>query len=115
MASKPGLERRQGRRLPSIRRAIKPARSRTFMCCEIAGWDILKGLPSSRTVASPVTRRARMARRVGADRAVKAVSRWGLRICISKHLYNKVLIVKRNFGHSLLVGCRELLRGGGSL
>jgi hypothetical protein len=45
------------------------------MCLEMAGADTLNGLASSDTVALPVTRRAKMARRIGWDNAPKARSK----------------------------------------
>src|SRR5260221_31017 len=66
--------RRRGRRWASWPREIRPARSSTLRCLEMAGWDMEKGLASSFTEASPEARRARMARRVGSARAAKVAS-----------------------------------------
>ena len=50
---------------------IKPARSSTLRCLEMAGRLMSKGSASSVTVASPRARRSRIARRVGSARAGK--------------------------------------------
>jgi hypothetical protein len=47
----------------------------------MAGCDIWKGCDSSPTDASPETRRARIARRVGSARAAKMLLRESLDIC----------------------------------
>ena len=68
----------QGCFAPCTRRTISPAFSSTRRCREIAGCDIWNGLASSMTVVSPSARRARMARRVGSERAEKVASRLGM-------------------------------------
>src|SRR5712692_7437273 len=93
IASMPAIARRRGRFVPSTRRITSPASSSTFRCCEIAGCVTWKGSASSITVASPLARRARMARRVGSAKAEKAASR----LCIGHSLYKPRLIVKQNF------------------
>ena len=50
-------------------RVIRPARSSTFRCREIAGRLTEKGSASSLTVASPSARRSTIARRVGSPKA----------------------------------------------
>ncbi len=54
------------------------------------------GSANSLTVASPLARRARIARRVGSAKAEKAASR----LCITYSLYKSVFIVKQNFAPS---------------
>lgn len=61
--------RRQGRHWASRLRLINPVRSKTFRCLVIDGAAIENGSESSLTVVSPSARRARIARRVGSDRA----------------------------------------------
>ena len=68
--------RRQGRHCASRPRAMRPARSKTLRCLEMAGRLISKGSASSVTEVSPSARRARIARRVGSARAAKVVLRW---------------------------------------
>ena len=69
---------RHGLRWASFPREMRPARSRTLRCFEIAGWLIAKGAASSKTEASPLARRLRIARRVGSASAAKvALSRSG--------------------------------------
>src|SRR5579871_1369436 len=61
---------RHGRFCPSRPRAMRPARSSTFRCCDTAGRLIAKGAAISCTVRSPwVARRLRMASRVGSPSA----------------------------------------------
>jgi hypothetical protein len=50
---------------------MRPAVSRTLRCFETAGRLMSNGSASSVTVASPLERRARIARRVGSARAEK--------------------------------------------
>src|ERR1035438_3936328 len=90
MASIPPFARRRGRFVPSTRPATSPASSRTFKCCEIAGCVILNGPANSITVASPLARRASMARLVGSAKAANAASSPS----ISIRLYKYLLIVK---------------------
>src|SRR5579872_2414651 len=82
-----------------MRLTINPACSSTFKCCEIAGWVISKGSASSFTVASPSANRARIARRVGSERAAKEASRPDI-FDISRYLYKQLLIVKKNLRSS---------------
>src|SRR5260370_30522812 len=89
----PALGRRRRRLVQSTRRATIPAFSSTFRCWEIAGCVISKGLASSITVASPLARRARIARRVGSAKAEKKGSRFSV-FDISNTLYKVYLIVK---------------------
>src|ERR1700757_4332665 len=58
----------------------------------MAGWVISKGAASSMTVASPLARRARMARRVGSAKAEKAALRSGL-VFIMYILYKQIVMV----------------------
>src|SRR6202035_2550336 len=62
----------------------------------MAGCVISNGSANSLTVASPLARRARIARRVGSAKAEKAASR----LCIRYNLYKLVFIVKQNFAPS---------------
>src|SRR3954451_5645917 len=55
---------------------MSPARSSTFRCRGIAGRLMSNGAASSSTVASPVARRATIARRVGSASAAKIESRF---------------------------------------
>src|SRR5437867_5000751 len=83
---------RQGRRWASRPREIRPARSSTLRCLEMAGWLMAKGLARSVTEASPEARRARIARRVGSASAAKVASRrWA--DGIASWLYNHLTIV----------------------
>src|SRR3569833_932802 len=66
---------RHGRRWASRPREIRPARSSTFRCFEIAGWVIANGAASSPTEASPFASRARIARLVGSASAANVTSR----------------------------------------
>ncbi len=76
VASASGFASRQhGRRWASRPRVIRPARSSTLRCFEIAGCDISNGSASSITDASPEARRDRIARRVGSASAAKVASR----------------------------------------
>ena len=61
---------------------MRPARCSTFRCFVTAGGVILKGSDNSVTVASPVDKRARMARRVGSARAANVALRGSVCICI---------------------------------
>src|ERR1700727_169424 len=88
----PAFASRRGRFVPSTRRTISPASSSTFRCWEIAGCVISNGSANSLTVASPLARRERIARRVGAAKAEKAASR----LCIRETLYKYFIIVKKN-------------------
>src|SRR5215475_2119789 len=85
---------------------MSPAPSSTFRCCEMAGCVIANGFANCVTVASPLARRARMARRVGSARAVKAASRLSIRISLYKH----ILIVKRKNRRALRSRGLELCR-----
>ena len=58
--------------------SISRARSSTFRCFETAGRLMAKGSASSLTGASPSTRRARIARRVGSASAAKVALSWSL-------------------------------------
>src|SRR3974390_792076 len=69
---------------------MSPASSSTFRCWEIAGCVISNGSANSLTVASPLARRARSARRVGSAKAEKAASKDD----ISDTLYKWYIIVK---------------------
>src|SRR5882672_2023201 len=91
---------RQGRFVPSARRTISPAPSSTFRWREMAGCVISKGAASSITVASPLARRARIARRVGSAKAEKAASRFEIEY-ISNTLYKNRLIVKKKISSLL--------------
>jgi len=71
---------------------MSPARSSTFRCLEIAGFDIWKGWDSSPTDASPEARRARIARRVGSARAEKMLLRRSVDICVTLWLFNHLVI-----------------------
>src|SRR5688572_21431773 len=82
---------------------MRPARSSTFRCLEMAGWLISNGSASSVTVASPVASRARMARRVGSARAAKVRSRRS-EACITVHFHNVLVIYKGKTGQSRLLG-----------
>src|SRR5580692_1717438 len=62
----------------------------------MAGWVISKGLVNCVTVASPLARRARIARRVGSAMAVNAASRLN-DSCIRHTLYKCTFIVKERF------------------
>ena len=64
---------RQFRRCPSRLLVIRPARSSTDRCLEMAGMVRSNGAASSPTVASPWARRSKMARRVGSASAAKVV------------------------------------------
>ena len=66
---------RQGRHCASRPRAMRPARSSTLRCLEMAGRLISNGSASSVTEVSPTASRARMARRVGSASAAKVVLR----------------------------------------
>src|SRR5512134_731426 len=89
----------RGRRCASTSIEMRPARSSTFRCLEMAGWLISNGSASSVTVASPVASRARMARRVGSAKAAKVRSR-GTEVCITVELYNVVVIYRGKTGQS---------------
>jgi len=65
----------QRRHCASFSRSIRPARSSTVRCLEIAGRLMAKGSASSVTEVSPSASRARMARRVGSARAEKVTLR----------------------------------------
>src|SRR5688500_85126 len=65
----------RGRHCASRPRAMRPARSSTRRCLEMAGPLMSNGAESSLTVAGPVASRARIARRVGSARAAKVVLR----------------------------------------
>src|ERR1700733_1478858 len=93
IASTPPLASRRGRLVPSTRRTTSPASSSTFKCWEIAGCVISKVAASSITVASPLARRARIARRVGSAKAEKAASRFDTE-CITESLYKEMIICK---------------------
>jgi len=97
LASASGLARRRhGRRCASRPREIRPARSSTLRCLEIAGWVIANGLARSVTDASPDARRARIARLVGSASAAKVASRrWGADLFITDGFYNQVVIIWR--------------------
>src|ERR1700730_14380608 len=82
---------RRGRFVPSAQRTTSRAFSSTFRCWEIAGCVISKGADSSITVASPLARRARIARRVGSAKAEKAAARFTF-LFISLSLYKLLLI-----------------------
>jgi hypothetical protein len=60
---------------PVMLRWRRPADSSTRKCLETAGRDMAKGAAREVTVDSPRARRARMARRVGSERAAKVASR----------------------------------------
>src|SRR6185312_4322637 len=83
----------RGRRCASTSIEMRPARSSTFRCLEMAGWLISKGSASSVTVASPVASRARMARRVGSARAAKVKLRRS-EVCIAVWFHNCKVIYK---------------------
>src|SRR5580658_2263928 len=101
MASTPSPANRQGCFVPSARRRISPAVSRTFRCREIAGCVISNGSASSITVASPLANRARIDRRVGSERAANTPSS----CCITSMLYNYIVIfnTSRSVVHELAV------------
>ena len=77
---------RHGRHCASRERVISPARSSTLRCFDTAGRLMAKGLASSVTEVSPSANRARMARRVGSERAENAVSRLNLTIRLNNRL-----------------------------
>src|SRR5579871_4618524 len=78
---------------------MSPASSSTFRCWEIAGCVISNGSANSLTVASPLARRARIARRVGSANAEKAASKEYITVC----LYKRRVIVKRNSEKKILL------------
>src|ERR1700676_4655630 len=96
MAAIPAFASRRGRFVPSTRRTISPASSSTFRCWEIAGCVISNGSANSLTVASPLARGARIARRVGSAKEEKEA--W--RLFITYNLYKYSFIVKQNFAPS---------------
>ena len=59
---------------PSFVRSIRPARSKTRRCLEIAGSETAWGDASSVTVATPRCKRARIVRRIGSAIAAKVRS-----------------------------------------
>ena len=75
---------RQGRHCASRPRAIRPARSSTLRCLEMAGRLISNGSASSVTDVSPSASRARMARRVGSASAAKVVLRRSVDIAVNR-------------------------------
>ena len=85
-----------GRRWASRFLEMRPARSSTLRCFEIAGWVMANGSASSFTVASPDARRARMARRVGSARAAKVASRRVVAVCITNELHNQLVLYTRD-------------------
>src|SRR5262249_17985626 len=101
--------RRRGRRCASRPREIRPARSSTLRCLEMAGWLMAKGLASSATDASPEASRAKIARRVESARAAKVASGWA-GVNITSKLYNLEVIysgtihcVKRFLGEKVRI------------
>src|SRR5690606_30179435 len=91
----------RGRRWASTSIEMRPARSSTFRCLEMAGWLISNGSASSVTVADPVASRARMARRVGSARAAKVRSRRS-EACITLSFYKVAVIYNGTKGLSRL-------------
>ena len=67
-------------------REIRPLRSRTLRCLEIPGSDMSNGAASSPTVASPLAKRLKMARRVGSANAAKAESSRSLLVVVMSHI-----------------------------
>src|SRR5687768_11728295 len=95
---------------------MRPARSSTLRCFEMAGWLISNGLASSVTVASPVASRARIARRVGSARAAKVRSRRS-EACITVEFHKDMVIYSRSTGQSrpcvMLPGSRSVRDAAG--
>src|SRR6187431_1161756 len=88
---------------------MSPARSSTRRCFEIAGWLSSNGAAKSFTDASPLARRARMARLVGSARAANVtLSGSGCCLSIAPELYNHVELYHRAHGCQ---GLRRYPRG----
>src|SRR6266508_5599815 len=70
---------------------MRPARSSTLRCLETAGKVISKGSASSVTEASPVARRARIARRVGSASAAKVLLIGSVAVAVDMGVFNQLV------------------------